>query len=307
MRLVIVKAPEGHGNNIAELAVAAGADQVSLRQARQFKSGNQESTLDVVEVETATPRAKHFIERLLEAPFYNPDTYAFTTIHPESLLAGGTPEEDSHPMPRPTPDVYEELWQFSKITIGLLGRVFLSSTLLAYGMVEDLLPLILAGLLFLPFHHHMLTVGLGVVLREWHFLWQGVLALLASTLMILLAGVCVALFTEPPVAFEEFGTPLTGMLLSAVIGAAAALGAVDDAGRRELIGLAATAHISVYPAWFGLKLIFGLDAGDNWEEHLLTFGVNVLSLTLIAGITFAVMQMRGGGVRRYVSKRTGTA
>ncbi|RDV11316.1 hypothetical protein DXT99_25115 [Pontibacter diazotrophicus] len=111
---------------------------------------------------------------------------------------------------------------------------------------------------------------------------QGLLALLVTTAMILLAGVCVALFTEPPVGWHHFGTPLSGFILASVIGVAAGLGAGDDAGRRELVGLAATAHISVYPARFGLKLIFGFDQGDKWTEHLLTFGINVTSLTVAA-------------------------
>ncbi|WP_345156481.1 DUF389 domain-containing protein [Pontibacter saemangeumensis] len=201
--------------------------------------------------------------------------------------------------------MYEELWQFTQVTKSLVGRVFLSAVLLAYGMVEDMLPLIIAGLLFLPYHHHMLTVGLGAMLREWRFLWQGLLALLVTTVLIVAAGACVALFEKPPIGFQEFGTPLTGFVLASVIGIAAALGAMDDAGRRELIGLAATAHISVYPAWFGLKLVFGFGEGDKWTEHLLTFGINFASLTLAACITFVMLGMKGDGIRRFVKRRTG--
>ena len=306
MRLITVKAPEGQGKNIADLAFAAGAAQVSVQQAIQYSANRQEVALDVVEVETATPKAKQFIENLMEAPFYDPGTYAFTIRHPESLFAAEPPAEETHPIVRPTTDVYQELWQFTKITFSLVGRVFLSSVLLAYGLVEDFLPLIIAGLLFLPFHHHMLATALGAVLREWRFLGQGLLALLVSTALILLAGVCVALFTEPPIGWNELGSPLSGFILSAVIGTAAGLAAVDDAGRKELVGLAATAHISVYPAWFGLKLIFGFDEGDKWPDHLLTFGINVTSLTVAAGITFALMRMKGGGIRRFVSRKTGT-
>lgn len=79
-----------------------------------------------------------------------------------------------------------------------------------------------------------------------------------STVLIFVAGACVALLTKPPIEFELKGSPLSGSVLAAIIGAAAALGSIDDAGRRELIGLAATAHISIYPAWFGLQMVFGL-------------------------------------------------
>lgn len=306
MRLITVKAPAGQGQKVMGLAFSAGILQVSMQQAKQYTPDRMERELDVVEVETDTPRAKQFIETLMVAPFYDPDTFAFTIRHPESVFAAETPRKETNPFVRPTTDVYDELWQFTEITPSLLGRVFLSSILLSFGMVEDLIPLIIAGLLFLPYHHHMLTVGLGSVLREWRFLGQGLLALLLTTIMIVLAGSCVALFTEPPIGFSEFGSPLTGFILASVIGVAAALGAMDDAGRRELVGLAATAHISVYPAWFGLKLVFGFQEDDRWEEHLLTFGINTLSLIVAAGITFAITGMRGDGIRRYVKQKTGT-
>ena len=304
MRLITVKAPQGQGKHIVEVAFAAGSSQVSMQQAKQLSPHQQEAVLDVVELETATPKAKQFIERLMTAPFYDPASYAFTIRHPESLFAAEPPEEETYPIVRPTTDVYEELWQFARITVSLVGRVFLSAVLLAYGMLRDVLPLVIAGLLFLPYHHHMLALGLGAAIREWRLLKQGFLALLVSTVVILLAGVCVALFTEPPIGFQEFGSPLSGFVLASLIGAAAALGAIDDAGRRELIGLAATAHISVYPAWLGLKLVFGFTATDKLEEHLLAFGINVASLTLVAGITFAVMGMRGRGIRRFVAQKS---
>lgn len=300
MRLVTVKAPDGQGRLIAEAAFAAGISRVSVRQEKQYSIDSKEVMLEVVEMETATPRAKQFIEGLMVADYYDPETYSFTVRHPESIFASAPPQVDTHPIVRPTTDVYEELWQFTKITTSLVGRVFLSSVLLAYGMLEDFLPLIIAGLLFLPYHHHMLGTALGGVIREWRFFGQGLLALLVSTLMITLAGACVALFTEPPIAFHISGTLLSGFVLSLVIGCAAGLAAVDDAGRRELVGLAATAHISVYPAWFGMKLIFGFEAGDKWDENLLSFLINVSSLTVAAGITMLFMGMKGEGIRRFV-------
>ena len=302
MRLITVKAPAGQGKKIMEVAFTAGASQVSMRQEELYSPNHPERALDVVEVQTATPKAKQFIENLMRAPFYDPETYAFAVRHPESIFASEPPKEETHPIVRPTTDVYEELWQFTKITYSLAGRTFLSSVLLAYGMVEDFIPLIIAGLLFLPFHHHMLATGLGAVAREWRLFRQGLLALLLSTFLILLAGACVALFTEPPIGWHELGSPLSGFILSAVIGMAAGLGAIDDAGRRELVGLAATAHISVFPAWFGLSLAFGFEEGGKWAQHLLTFGINVTSLTIAAGLTFALTGMQGDGIRRFVKK-----
>ena len=305
MRLVTVKAPSGQGKNIAEIAFAAGAANVSIRQERKYTADQSVTDLDVVELETATPKAKKFIESLMGSSIYDPDTFIFTMRHPESIFGDEPPKEETYPIVRPTTDVYEELWQFTRVTVSLVGRVFLSAVLLSYGMVEDVLPLIIAGLLFLPYHHHMLGVALGAMLREWRFLWQGLLALVITTGLIVAGAACVALFTKPPIGFQEFGTPLSGFALASVIGIAAALASMDDAGRRELVGLAATAHISVYPAWFGLKLIYGFHEGDKWEDHLLTFGINITTLTVAACATFLVLGMRGDGIRRFVKRRTG--
>lgn len=301
MRLVTIKAPQGHGQHVAELAFDAGIAEASVQEATTLRADKSTETKDVVEVETATPKAKEFVEALMEAAFYDPKTYSFTVRHPESIYASEPPEEETEPIVRPTTDVYEELWQFSQITVSLVGRVLLSSLLLAYGMREGYMPLIIAGLLFLPYHHHMLGMGLAAGIREWRFLWQSFLAFLVSTACIVAAGVIVGLLMEPHIKFTQFSaSPMTSFLLSAIIGAAAGFGAIDDAGRRELIGLAATAHISVYPVWFGMKFIFGFDPADKPMEYLLVFLIDVATLTLFAAITMKLMKMHGKGILRFM-------
>lgn len=301
MRLVTVRAPKGHGQKVAEIAFQAQIAQVAFHEAKALHANKTTSEQDVVQFETATPKAKKFIETLMDASFYNPETFSFTIRHPESIYASEPPEKETHPIVRPTTDVYEELWQFSKITPSLVGRVFLSSILLAFGMWEGFMPLIIAGLLFLPYHHHMLSMALGASIQEWRFFRQGLYAFLLTTLCIVAAGVVIGLIMEPHIKFTEFSSPpLTSFLLALAIGIAAGLGSIDDAGRRELIGLAATAHISVYPAWFGMKFIFGFDPSDKPIEFLWIFLMDVATLTLFAAITYKIMKMHGSGIRRFV-------
>lgn len=300
MRLITIRTPEGQGGQVADLAFSKGVKEVAISPTKVFSSHEGVITKDVVEIETATPLAKRIIEDLMASSFYDPQTYSFTIRHPESLFGTKPPKEEVHPIVRPSTDVYEELYQFTKVTWSLAGRVFLSSLLVAFGMKEDSLPLLIAGLLFLPYHHHMLGVALGSCLKEWRFMRQGALALLTSTFLIFLAGACVALFTEPPVQYEIKGSALSGALLAGVIGFAAALGSIDDAGRRELIGLAATAHISIYPAWFGLQLVFGITDAHKATEYLFMFLINVAALIFAAILTYAVTGMRGEGIRKFI-------
>ena len=109
----------------------------------------------------------------------------------------------------------------------------------------------------------------------------------------------IAWVIEPPLRFEQFGSPATGFLIALVVGIAAGLASADDAGRRELIGLAATAHITVLPAWFGIASVFGLPEAKTVAERFLSFGISVGTLTAAATATYALLGMHGGGLRRF--------
>ena len=301
MRVIKVKTPEGMSKQISALAFKAGVSDISLQSSKRIKKDNTAFTEESISVETSTPKAKEFVESLMTAPFYDPKTINLTIEHPESIFGAELPSKETKPIIRPSADVYEDLWQFTQINGSLLTRVFLSSLLLCYGMVEGYMPLIIAGLLFLPYHHHILALGFSPVVKEWRLAKHALLAFLLTTGIIVLAGVCAALYLEPDIKFTEFNTPpLTSFLIAAVIGMAAGFGAADDAGRRELIGLAATAHISVYPAWFGLKFIFGFSHGDHPWEKLWIFGMDVLTIVVVSGLVFSLMKMKGEGIRRFI-------
>lgn len=301
MRLVTVRVPDGAGQEVARLAFESDIAEVSVHTARAIKKSNKVLNQEVIQFESATPKVKNFIESLMDSPFYDPRSYNFTIREPESIFASEAPDEETVPVIRPTTDVYDELWQYSHITVSLVVRVFLSAVLLSYGMRENYLPLIIAGLLFLPYHHHLLSMGLGASIREWRFFRQGFVAFLLTTLLIVVAGVVIGLLMDPHIKFTGFSSsPLVSFLLAMTIGVAAGFGSIDDAGRRELIGLAATAHISVYPAWFGMKFIFGFDPSDKPIEFLLIFLMDVITLSVFAGITYKIMKMKGKGIRRFL-------
>ncbi|MGK7391622.1 MAG: hypothetical protein ACNS60_14810 [Candidatus Cyclobacteriaceae bacterium M2_1C_046] len=301
MRIITIRAPKGHSEYIAKLASDAEIDRLGIQQSKAMQKGGNTFEEEVIEVHTATPKMKKFIEAIMDSEFYVPKDYSFTIRHPESIFAHEPPKKETYPIVRPTTDVYSELWQFSNITISLVIRVFLSSILMAYGMREAYMPLIIAGLLFLPYHHHMLSMGLGASIGESKFLKQGFLAFVISTICIIAGGMVVAIFMEPGIKFTAFDTThLKSFLISLIIGLAAGFGAIDDAGRRELIGLAATAHVSVYPAWFGMKFIFGFDHDDEPVSYLVTFLIDVTTITVASAVVFKLMKMHGSGIKKFV-------
>lgn len=309
MKLVTIHAPKGKGQQIAEFAFAANISEVAISEASVLRQGGKSSPTDLVFIQSNTPKVKTFLESLMRSSFYDPDEISFTVKHPESIYASELPEHETEPLIRSTMDVYEELWQFCKITVSLVGRIFLSAVLIAYGMREDFIPLIISGLLFLPYHHHMLGIALGLGIKEWRFFRQALLSFCIATFLIFCGGTAIALLTGPGIQWTTFSETgyFFSFVISLAIGIAASLAAIDDAGRRELIGLAATAHISVYPVWFGLKLIYGFEPTDEPLKFFLLFLMDVLTVIFFAMLTFKLMQMKGEEIKKFIrSKRRKT-
>jgi hypothetical protein len=284
MRLVRVKTPEGKGEEVARLAFGAGLEQVTLHQQQTLKSDGSRETKDVVDVETATPTAKAFVDAVMSAPFFDAKEYAIAIRQPRSVVSREGPQKVTWPLAEPSVDIYEELWQFGHVTYGFIGRVLIASLLLAYGMIEHKLLLMIAGLLFLPLLPLLLAMGFGLWTRQWRLALQGLIAFVVATALLVGGGALVAWMTGPPMKYNEHNTLLVGFLISLAVGVAAGLATVDDVGRREMIGLAAAAQIAILPVWFGVSFVFGFPVMDSAtpRERALAFAVNVATIVVAA-------------------------
>lgn len=92
-----------------------------------------------------------------------------------------------------------------------------------------------------------------------------------------------------------------GWLISLAVGVAASLANTDDVGRRELIGLAATAQIAIIPVWFGICFVFGFPATTGHDEivtRALGFGLNVLTIIVASLATYVLL----GAASRSIAK-----
>jgi hypothetical protein len=146
----------------------------------------------------------------------------------------------------------------------------------------------------------MLAIAFGLKTREWRITVQGVAALLAATALLMGGGAAVALMTNPPILYNESNSLLTSFLISLAVGVAAVLASVDDAGRREVIGLAATAQVAIIPVWFGISFVFGFPSSVSEPplKRATTFLTNVATIIIAALVTYAVLRVRGEGIRR---------
>ncbi len=85
MRLVKVNAPEGKGADIAKLAFSIGIGQVAVQKAEIHSSEGETEIKDLIDIQTSTPKAKHFVDALIASDFYNQENYTINTRQPRSL------------------------------------------------------------------------------------------------------------------------------------------------------------------------------------------------------------------------------
>lgn len=297
MREIKVNTPVGMGETVARLAISCGANSTNIYPVRSVQLDGEIQAQDCVIVLSSNPVAKQFLETLMEQPYFSTEEYALALKRPAVLLNEKSAAELTCPWVMPTPEVSQELWEFSHVTAGMILRFFFGGLLLAYGMVQDRLLLMLAGLLFLPFNPLILAMSIGSLTRQWPLARQGLKALFTAIAVLLLAGVTVGMATAAPMYWHDRTTLLSGVIMSTLIGSAAGLAAVDDAGRRELIGLAAASQLALIPVWLGVSLMFGFTAADEPGLRLTAFVCNLAALTLASVLTFWSVHMRSAPER----------
>jgi hypothetical protein len=287
MRLINVKAPQGKGATVAQTAFSVEIESVSVYQAEQINAQGSSETKDIVSIETSTPKAKMFIDRLLASDYYNSQDYSFSTRSPLSIAKKEDFREITKPLPENPVEILEELFQFSHITYSFVGRIFLAGCLLAHGMIQQQLLIMVAGLLFLPLLPLLQAVGFGLKTHQYKLSVQGATAFLLAIFLLVVGGIIVASLSSPPLRYNELSSVLTGLIISLAVGIASGLAIIDDTGKREMIGLAASSQIAIIPVWLGICLIFGLPAGSDTNDvltHILSLIINSAAI-IIGAVT----------------------
>ena len=281
MRLVKVSAPADKGAEIAKIAFSCGIGEVSINQVEVLRQGENAETKSNIDVETSTPKAKRFVDALLAADFYSAENYSIIIRQPRSIFSRENLRDLTKPLVEPATDILEELWQFSHITVGFVGRNFIAACLLAFGLIQRQILLIIAGLLFMQLLPLLLGISFGVRTRNFKLSGQSFAAFLTAFVLQIGGGIIIAFFSQPPLKYDEFNSLPVGVLISLAVGIAAGLANSDDVGRREFLGLAATAQIAIVPVWFGICFVFGFPATDSQSEiaaRAFGFALNVLTI-----------------------------
>jgi hypothetical protein len=284
MRLIKVSAPQGKGADVIKTAFGVGIGDASVYQAEKYSADGETKIQDVVELQTSTPKGKHFVDALLASDFYDQQDFSIAIRQPRSILSGEDISELTKPLVDPATDIYEELWQFSHITVGFIGRIFIAACLLAYGLIHQKTLTIIAALLFLPLLPLLLAVGFGSWTCQPKLAIHVFTAFLVATILLILGGAAIGALSSPPVRYDEFNSLPVTFLIALGVGIAAGLANSDDVGNRAMIGLAATAQIAIVPVWFGVCLVLGFPtttAASEITERAISFPLTIL--TIIVG------------------------
>jgi len=136
MRQITITAPQGTAQEIAEIAFAVGISEVTIGEKRILIASGSEVVKDSIEMDVGTPLAKAFLDAFTSKPFFNRDTFSIAVRQPRAIISREPLSILTRPLVEPSVDVFEELWQFSQVTYGFVGRILIGALLLAYGLVE---------------------------------------------------------------------------------------------------------------------------------------------------------------------------
>ena len=292
--------PTEYTEEAARLAHGAGIERVSVADVYIHGPGLRQQVLSV---ETSTPKAKAFVDALLNSPALSKVDYTLTSREVRSIVNSESPDSLTRPMSEPFTDVIQDLWQMSHVTTSYVGRAFAGGILLATGIIDDNPIAIVVAALFLPFLSQVLAVSFGLWGRDRGLLLKGARALAASTVLAVAAGAVVALIQGGPIAFAGFKSPLSSLAISAVIGITAGLSTADDTGRRYLIGVAAAVQLAIFPVWLGAALVLGLPDHAILYPRLLSFAINVVTIAAAGVGAYAILHLGSG--RGWGSPRSG--
>src|SRR5436189_5852928 len=282
------------------LAREAGIQRISV--ADVYVHGPDQRR-QVISVETSTPKARAFVEALLGSADIRCADCSITSRELRAIVNGDDLSALTKPMSEPFPDVIQDLWQLSHLTVSYLARAAAGAILLATGIIDDNPVSIVVAALFLPFLSEVLAVSFGLWSRDRRLILRGLRAVCVSTALAFAAGALVASVQGGPIHFTAFKGPLGSFAISVVIGITAGLSNADDTGRRYLIGVAAAVQLAIFPVWLGAAMVLGLPPQDILGSRLGSFLINLGTISLAAVAAYASLHLQAG--RGWTAPRSG--
>ena len=94
----------------ARLAHEAGIEQVSIAEVFIHGPG---LARQIVSADTSTPKARAFVDALLNSPAFSGIDYTLTSREVRSIVCNESPDGLTRPISEPFTDLIQDLWQMS--------------------------------------------------------------------------------------------------------------------------------------------------------------------------------------------------
>src|SRR5512143_15839 len=125
MRQITITAPQGSAPQVAQIAFAVGISQLSVSEKRVLEASGTQTIKDSIEMEVGTPLAKSFMDEFTSAPFFSREKFSVAVRQPRALISREKLSLLTRHLVEPSVDIFEELWQFSQVTYGFVGRILI--------------------------------------------------------------------------------------------------------------------------------------------------------------------------------------
>lgn len=301
MQEVTVSTPKGQGEKVAKLALAQGITEAAVIPTRIFRDSKTEEG-EEVRIQVSAPKSTQFIEALLSADFFDLKKFSIVSDEVVAIVSEESPEQVARPLKLHAAIILQDMWLQNHITVAYVARAAVSAMLLAYGLIEGDMTIIVVSLLFAPFLNHVLAMGFGGWAGDWRLVRQGGVVLGLTTLIAIISGVVVATVMGGPIAYDNFGTLYSNFAISFLVAIIAGLDTADEAGRREFVAVAGAAQFTSFPVWLGMALVLGFPDQQTTFYRLITPIVNTITILAVSLAVYVGLRYRRENMQRYVAE-----
>jgi hypothetical protein len=245
-----------------------------------------------VSAETSTPHARAFADAVLASDWFDRATCSMSTRELRAIVTDEPLDALTCPMPEPGDDVLQDLWQLSHVTPSYMGRCLAAALLLVRAMFANDLVALLLAVLFLPFLSELRGMAYGALRGDRSLVRHAVKAIATTVITLVAMGAIAGALVSSPVRYDGFKGPLISFAIAFAIGTAAGLASADDAGRRYMIGVAAAAQLSVFPAYFGIALARGFPAVLPLGGPGTAFAISFVTVVATIAASYAAVANR---------------
>ena len=287
MRFLMIKALQGDGEKIMDLAERHGAKNLALIDALSDENkGNNGDKRDIIFASLSNRSTGSFISDLDEFD----DTYI--TLFPHGVLPMSPPKtEVADQITDVEPRSPLEIWLNGLQSIGswkgFLGYTISASVVVWIGMYTNTIYLLVAAMILAPFAGPAMNVAIGTASGDKTLLWRNILRYFAALSLTILITAGLSLVMNQQVATDTMvavsRVSSIAALLPLMAGAAGALNLIQAESNSLVsgtaVGLLVAASLAPPAALIGMSVALG-----RWD--MIQNGAFVLLLQLV-GINLA--------------------